>query len=328
MKISGIDKDFEDIIYYLDSKGFKPFASCDGVEANHKNVGEAYISFLKSPRIIDLISEFLKDEENFEVILKSEDHFKPHELYGNTISGTIYTVCFSNRIGEKTHYFESVIRRIVEKGATVQSNEKRKLDMLEEVLEENSNSDLAFQLSFNREYPPNMRKQGRINELTITTKLGYGKIDGDTIIQTERDMDALANILSEKYNINEMPDNAEEYPKTEFIMQRFAKCSCSIYFTDEHFTQILEQIQYITQIAHTLPTFESREWIGSDEELFDEYYDERWDIDDEQDMTDGFDNTPLSIREERLTKLEREAEKLSRAEQQISKLDQKNDERI
>lgn len=48
MKISGIDKDFEDIIYYLDSNGFKPFASCDGVEANHVNqndVGDAYIAF-------------------------------------------------------------------------------------------------------------------------------------------------------------------------------------------------------------------------------------------------------------------------------------------
>ena len=50
MKISGIDKDFEDIIYYLDAKGYKPFASCDGVEANHerpKEVTDAYISFLK-----------------------------------------------------------------------------------------------------------------------------------------------------------------------------------------------------------------------------------------------------------------------------------------
>ena len=37
MKISGIDKDFEDIIYYLDKKGLKPFASCDGVEKNHED---------------------------------------------------------------------------------------------------------------------------------------------------------------------------------------------------------------------------------------------------------------------------------------------------
>ncbi len=101
-----------------------------------------------------------------------------------------------------------------------------------------------------------------------------------------------------------------------------------IYFTDEHFIQILEQIQYITQIAHTLPTFESREWIGSDEELFDAYGDESWDIDDEQDMTDGFENTPLSIREEKLAKLEREAERLLKEEQQITELNQINDERI
>ena len=37
MKISGIDEDFVDIIDYLDSKGFSPFASCDGVLAHHEN---------------------------------------------------------------------------------------------------------------------------------------------------------------------------------------------------------------------------------------------------------------------------------------------------
>lgn len=72
MKITGIDKDFEDIIYYLDKNGFKPFASCDGVEANHvnpKDVNKAYICFLKSPKIINLMAELLKDRENFNIVL-------------------------------------------------------------------------------------------------------------------------------------------------------------------------------------------------------------------------------------------------------------------
>ena len=148
---------------------------------------------------------------------------------------------------------------------------------------------------------------------------------------TERDMEVLANILSKKYNIHQMPDNADEYPETEFIMSSFDKCCCSIYFTDEHFTQILEQIQYSRQIAHTLPIFESKEWIGSDEEFFDEYSDEEWNIDEgliEQDMSDDFEETPLSEREKKLVELENEAEKLSKEERKILELNQINDERI
>lgn len=240
MKISGIDKDFEDIIYYLDSNGFRPFASCDGVEANHVNpndVNNAYIAFLKSPKIINLMAEFLKDKENFEIFLKSEDHFKPYEQYGNIISGTTYQVNFSNRTGERTQYFESIIRNLVEREENSPSEEQEKLEILERVLEENSDSDLAFKVLFNSQYQPCTRKQGRINELTIITKSGNEKVDGNIMIQTERDMDVLASILSKKYNINKMPDNSEEYPDTEFIMSRFDKCSCSIYFTDEHFTR-------------------------------------------------------------------------------------------
>lgn len=61
MKISGIDKDLEDLIYYLDANGFKPFASCDGVIANHENpqeVGDAYISFLKAKEYLTLWQHF------------------------------------------------------------------------------------------------------------------------------------------------------------------------------------------------------------------------------------------------------------------------------
>ena len=70
-----------------------------------------------------------------------------------------------------------------------------------------------------------MRKTGRINELTITTKSENGEIDGNIMIQTERDMEVLANILSKKYNIHQMVDSADEYPETEFIMPRFYELS-------------------------------------------------------------------------------------------------------
>lgn len=335
MKISGIDKDFEDIIYYLDSHGFKPFASCDGVEANHKNpkdVNEAYIAFLKSPKIINLMAEFLRDRDNFNIILNSEENFKPIELYGNMISGTTYAVHFINKKGERTQYFESIIRNLVERGENYTGSKLEKLYMLERVLEENSNSDLAFSVSLNGQYQPHMRKTGKINELTITTKSGNGRAEGDVIIHAERDMNVLASILSEKYNTKKRTDDfEEEYPETEFIMPRFDKCSCSIYFTDEHFQQILEQIQYIRQIAHTLPTFESKEGIGEDDELFDEYDCEEWDINDEmieEYMSEEFEETPLSKREKRLSELEKDAEELSMKEQQIPGLSQIDNEKI
>ena len=70
-----------------------------------------------------------------------------------------------------------------------------------------------------------MRKTGRINELTITTKSENGEIDGNIMIQTERDMEVLANILSKKYNIHQMVDSADEYRETEFIMPRFYELS-------------------------------------------------------------------------------------------------------
>lgn len=94
---------------------------------------------------------------------------------------------------------------------------------------------------------------------------------------------------------------------------------------------ILEQIQYIRQIAHTLPTFESRQWIGSDEELYEEYSEEGLDIDDklaEKDILDEFDKTSLSWREKRLAELEKEAEELLMVEQQIPELSQIDNERI
>lgn len=295
MKISGIDKDFKDIIYYLDSKGFKPFASCDGVEANHKNpndVNYAYIAFLKSPKIINLMAEFLKDRDNFNIELNSEKRFKPYELYGNMISGTNYAIYFSNKKGERTQYFKSIVVDLVEKEDNYIGNEIERLNMLERVLEENSNCDLAFSVSLNGQYQPYMRKEGRINELTITTKSGNQRVEGDVIIHTERDMNVLASILSEKYNIKKRTDFEEEYHETEFIVSEFDKCSCSIYFTDEHFNQMLEQIQYIREIAHTIPTFEGKEGIGNDYELFDQYDYEEWDMNDEmfeQNSSEEFD---------------------------------------
>lgn len=276
MKIGKIDKEFEDIIYYLDKNGFKPFSSCDGVETSHdnpKDVNMAYIGFLKSTRIIDLMARFLKDKENFSVSIQSENYSEPQLYYENVISGNNYAVSFYNRFNERTTYFENIIKTLVEEKGSEPSEEKRNLYILDKVLEENSDSDLTFCVTFNGEYQPYMSKSGRINSLTITTKSAKDRIEGNIEISTMRDMMALSEILSKKYHLdNKLITPEEKYSENEFISAD--KCSCSIYFTDEHFPQILEQIEYIKEISHTLPTFESKEWIGSDEELLELYNEE------------------------------------------------------
>lgn len=334
MKISGIDKDIESIIYYLDSNGFKPYASCDGVIENHEKdeeVGEAYIAFLKSPKIIELMSAFFLDKENFSVTLKSEEHSEPHELYGNIISGNIYQVSFSNQYSERTDSFENIIRNIVEGKEVISSKEKTQLEILDKILEENSNSDVAFEVNFNRNYQPHMNKSGKINELIVTTKVGDEKVDGDIILKNEIDMNELANILSKKYNMPKKEDSFEEkYQENEFIFSQCDRCSCLIYFTDEHFPQILEMIQYIRDIAHTLPTFESKEWIGDYEETFDDEYDEMWQLEDDEFDKEIMEEqkTALEQREEILIKLEEESEQLTKLEQMIEKFRAKDENSI
>lgn len=189
MKISGIDKDFETIIYELDANGFQPFASCDGVLANHKNpneVNKAYISFLKSPKIIDLMAIFLQEKDRFGVLIKSEDHVNLHELYGNIIEGTTYQVFFENKMSENTAYFENIIRDLIKQKETDSSEEKRKLEILDKTLEENSDSDIAFEIQLNTNYQPCMNKSGKINELKVTTKVGEEKTRGEILFTEQK----------------------------------------------------------------------------------------------------------------------------------------------
>ena len=306
MKINEIDKDFEDIIYYLDKKGFKPFASCDGVIANHKepkDVGNAYVAFLKSSRILEILAIFLNKSEEFQVAISSADHLEPQKLYGNIIEGTTYLVFFFNKDGSRTEEFKNMIKETVEGKRTVPNQEKKILEVLERTIEENTNSDLGFQVTFHSRYQSYMCKSGKINELYIHNVVGEERREGNISITTQRDMSVLAELIVKRYGIPQRRNNPEEeYPEAEFVIASNDKSRCYIYFTDEHFGQILEQIQYIKKVAHTLPTFKSREWVGSDEELWKEYYDEM----------------ALQKREERLQGLEEEAKWIFQEERKSS----------
>lgn len=246
MKISDIDKDFVDIIEYLDKNGFKPFASCDGVLENHDSItapSSAYISFLKSPNIIDLMAKFVKDKDNFIVNLANNTYKKPYYLYGNVISGNRYGVYFNNKKGELTQYFREII-----KGERVEPNieeEKEKLIKLENVLEDEK-TDINFSVTLNGEYEPWMiGKKGKINCVEIGTK---DDIDYDI------DIDALVAKLSKKYGIiNKEDPYSDEFPEKEFAYVKSFYNNCQIYFTDEHFDQMIDQIKYIKSIEHELP---------------------------------------------------------------------------
>ncbi len=269
MNISGIDKDLVDIINYLDAKGFKPFASCDGVLANHtdsKSVTSAYIAFLKSPKIIDLMSAFLRDKNNFQVFLSSDSYVKPLELYGNILEGNRYTVSFSNEKGDVTSYLERIIKGIAEGTIAIPDGEKKNLRELSETLEDDENSDLYFEVTLNCSYQPFMQKQGKVNVMKVGTKEGYGYA---------RNMSDLADILAKKY---EMPkkkadimDFNQDFSESEFVLNHCGNDMCEIYFSDERLEQMIREIRFIRGISPTLPTFEVKE---PDYDEFDFYEDE------------------------------------------------------
>lgn len=121
-----IDKDFVEIIDYLNKMGFKTFSSCDGVLANHKKKEEvdlAYVAFLKSPKIIELMTVFLRDKEHFQIMISNNSQAEPYYYLDNLIQGNVYNVGFSNKNGELTAYFEKIIRSLSEEKIKVSEQE-------------------------------------------------------------------------------------------------------------------------------------------------------------------------------------------------------------
>lgn len=262
MKITGIDKDFVDIINYLDSKGFKPWSSCDGVKENHEDpesVTTAYISFLKSPQIIDLMAAFLRDKKSFRISLSNESSCKPDVYYDNLIEGNTYAVYFENKSGELTSYFEKIIISVAEGKIDILDDEKKNLNTLSGILEDSPDSDLFFSITFNSDYQPHMNKQGKTNILRVSTKEGYNY---------NRNMNKLADILFQKYGIIKKSHQLEEsFNENEFTIS-YDDSMCEIYFTDDNIEQIVDKIKYIKDVSPTLPTFESKEF---DYDFDDEY---------------------------------------------------------
>ena len=273
MNIGEIDKDFVDIIKYLNDNGITTFSCCDGVLANHTDpdsIVSAYIAFIKSPKIIDIMAALNRDKDIFHISLSNDTDRGPNILYGNEISGNTYAVYFSNEQGEITSYFEKILKGVNEGEIKISEEEKEVLNKLDEILEEDLETDLNFDMNFNIEYQPFMQKEGKINLLTIRTKDGFGYTNS---------MLALGDILNEKYGIILKKDSFEEsFEEDEFVVSSFDDTICEIYFKDQHIQQALELIRDIRQIGKTLP---KREVTESDYDYYEDEIDIYFDDDEE-----------------------------------------------
>lgn len=192
MKKTNIDKGFIEIVNYLDDKGFKPWASCDGVLANHKNkkdVNRAYLSFMNSEKIIELMTAFYRDRE-FEINISNSFNAKSRNYCGNTIKGNTYTVYFSNLYGEKLNYFFRIIKGICEEKIIISDEEKEGLKQTGDIIKDTEGEELYFSVHLNSSYQPYMARHGKVNVLNVTTKEG---------LELQRNMKNLGDMISQKF---------------------------------------------------------------------------------------------------------------------------------
>lgn len=262
MKISDIDKDFVNIIEYLDAKEFKPFASCDGVIANHSEDEKpsfyAYISFLKSERIIDLMAAFMTDEK-FMVAISTPSDEDEYELYGNIITGNQYSVYFNNKQGENTDHLEQIIRDVTEEKLVISEQEKEKLEVLNQVLEEDD--ELSFEIRFNDDYQPYMKKSGKTNVLMVGTKANKRS--------EMKNMKELASVLADKYGlVVKSSELTERFDDSKEFITYWSDDSCAeYYFQNERIPMVLDMIRYSRKMQSQLETFLIEEIDYDEEEI-------------------------------------------------------------
>ncbi len=255
MKINEIDEDFVDIIDYLNNKGFCPFSSCDGVLAHHENKDKptnAYIAFLKSGRIIDLMVALLRDKSNFSISLSNSTHTYPYELYGNILEGNQYIVGFDNLQGQLTEYFEKIVKGVADEKILISDEEKEKLMRLDECLEKTKESEINFIIDLNVEYQPFTNRRGKTNRLFIRTKDG---------MNYDRNMQEMSQIISEKFGI---PLKKDEYGENfedadEFIVAGFDRRYLEYYFKDEDLSKVIEIIELTKNKEKSLETLSINE---------------------------------------------------------------------
>lgn len=295
IKYEDIDKDFKTLIPYLIHKGYKTFASCDGVLANHINPNEvtlAYISFMYSHKVLELFSLFAKDKD-FSLVMQTPNHTKSYQYGGNTISGNTYAVYFDNKDGSFTNfnsddreknldtlstktlpYFHRIIKSYEEDLVQPDTNTLGLLQKITQTLQNAEQSDLCFQISTNTQiFHPFIDKA---NYLEITTKYGTG-----TIIN----LCELYDLLKEK-NISKIVSETRPVDFTHSNSNTILSVSdfnIFVKFTDNQFDEILDIINFAKENESKLSRKEIDESDFDDSELyyedFENYYTDDLDLD-------------------------------------------------
>lgn len=260
MKVSDIDADFVEVIDELVANGFRPFASCDGVEAHHTAedpADDAYIAFLDSPKVIDLIAAFQRDSDVFSVSLGTQTSKNPIELYGNLIEGNRYSVYFYNERGQYTEYFKKIISGVIDGTIVISDEEKEFLERLSTEFGLFQELDLSVNFTMHTTYQPYMNKSGKTNVLTIHTKEDAISIDekgsnGEKYLGI-RDMTVLSKLWGQKFGLqtHEMFDG-KEFADEEFIVTT-GRDICEIYISDENIEKIFELMTELRNVEGSLP---------------------------------------------------------------------------
>lgn len=278
MKVSDIDADFVELIDELVANGFRPFASCDGVEAHHTEenpADDAYIGFLDSPQIIDLMAAFFRDKDVFSVSLGTQTSKNSTELYGNVIEGNRYSVYFYNERGQYTDYFKRIIAGVIDGSISISDEEKELLEKLVNELSLFNDSDLSLNFTMNTTYQPYMNKLGKTNVLTIHTKEDAIPIDevgenGERYVGI-RDMTVLSKKLSQKFGFQ----TYEVFDDKEFTGEEFAVTTgrdiCEVYISNENLEKILEIMTEIRTLEGNLPIVKVIDPDSIDYENLDEH---------------------------------------------------------
>ncbi len=261
MVLTDIDKDFVEIINNLNRNGFRPFSSCDGVDKNHIEAGkeipgDAYINFLNSDNILNLMAVMLRDKDNFSIDVDNLSHVEPYMYFENKIDGISNGVRFSNHNGELTDYFSKIVNGVINKEIVPREEEKKLLMELDSVLED-ENTNLHFVVYLNTW---NNNKDKRINSMYIETKFGLGY---------DYDLDELTNEISEKLGID-ITSPYELEGRDEYI-DKDRNILTYIYLNNEHASKIPDLIRYCKEREKDLKRIERVHSDISEEEMYEEY---------------------------------------------------------
>ena len=243
---------------------------------HREQVTNAYIAFLKSPKIIDLMAAYLRDKDVFQINIHGNSSVNQHNYMGNVIEGNTYSVHFKNHFGEITQYFEKIARYITRGKVIIEDDEKSDLLEISDAIKSADDSELYFSVELNTEYQPYMQKSGKINCLIVDTKDGLGYI---------RDLSLALPDICEKLGIPiKNIDNCEE----DFISGEFAvdngrnSSRAEIYFEDGRIKQVPEIIKIFKELCAHLPTRKvicGDDYAPSDYEDYDcDYCDELYEV--------------------------------------------------